>query len=152
MGRISPGSVSYTHLSFILEDGTSTVSCFAVFALRILVSISAIGSLIVMIEFLLYLCWLVSTLDLLPAQPSSTFAFRLSLAKFRDGPGTKLDLCLTACSRLICFRPTSLLSSHQGSVPCMLILWSRYGRYRIFLNMHADVRRFCNGYILWWRT
>ena len=33
--------------SFILEAGTSTVSCFAVFALRILVSISAIGSLIV---------------------------------------------------------------------------------------------------------
>ena len=31
--------------SFILDEGTSTVSCFAVFALRILVSISAIGSL-----------------------------------------------------------------------------------------------------------
>ena len=31
--------------SFILDDGTSTVSCLAVFALRILVSISAIGSL-----------------------------------------------------------------------------------------------------------
>ena len=34
--------------SFILDEGTSTVSCLAVFALRILVSISAIGSLIVM--------------------------------------------------------------------------------------------------------
>ena len=34
---------------FILDAGTSTVSCFAVFALRILVSISAIGSLIVML-------------------------------------------------------------------------------------------------------
>ena len=33
----------------IVEDGIVTVSCFAVFALRILVSISAIGSLIVMI-------------------------------------------------------------------------------------------------------
>ena len=33
--------------SFILDEGTSTVSCFAVLALRILVSISAIGSLIV---------------------------------------------------------------------------------------------------------
>ena len=32
---------------FILDAGTSTVSCLAVFALRILVSISAIGSLIV---------------------------------------------------------------------------------------------------------
>ena len=31
----------------LLDEGTSTVSCFAVFALRILVSISAIGSLIV---------------------------------------------------------------------------------------------------------
>ena len=30
----------------LLDEGTSTVSCFAVFALRILVSISAIGSLI----------------------------------------------------------------------------------------------------------
>mgnify|MGYP002508582672 CR=1 FL=1 len=35
---------------FILEAGTSTVSCFAVFALRILVSISAIGSFIVMVS------------------------------------------------------------------------------------------------------
>ena len=46
---------SFTRMSaianFILEDGTSTVSCFAVLALRILVSISAIGSLIVMIIF-----------------------------------------------------------------------------------------------------
>ena len=31
----------------VIDDGTSTVSCFAVLALRILVSISAIGSLIV---------------------------------------------------------------------------------------------------------
>ena len=38
---------------FILEAGISTVSCFAVFALRILVSISAIGSLIVIFVFLL---------------------------------------------------------------------------------------------------
>ena len=34
---------------FILEAGTSTVSCFAVFALRILVSISAIGSLVIIL-------------------------------------------------------------------------------------------------------
>ena len=33
---------------FILDAGTSTVSCLAVFALRILVSISAIGSLMFM--------------------------------------------------------------------------------------------------------
>ena len=38
---------------FILDAGTSTVSCFAVFALRILVSISAIGSLIVILNCLL---------------------------------------------------------------------------------------------------
>ena len=38
---------------FILEAGISTVSCFAIFALRILVSISAIGSLIVIFVFLL---------------------------------------------------------------------------------------------------
>src|SRR5574344_57339 len=39
---------------FILDAGTSTVSCFAVFALRILVSISAIGSLIVIWIVLLF--------------------------------------------------------------------------------------------------
>ena len=33
----------------IFDSGTSTVSCFAVFALRILVSISAIGSFVVVI-------------------------------------------------------------------------------------------------------
>jgi len=37
--------------SFIFEEGTSTVSCFAVFALRILVSISAIGSFIAIFIF-----------------------------------------------------------------------------------------------------
>jgi hypothetical protein len=35
--------------NFIFEEETSTVSCFAEFALRILVSISAIGSLIVIV-------------------------------------------------------------------------------------------------------
>src|SRR5699024_1890344 len=38
--------------SFILEAGTSTVSCLAVFALRILVSISAIGSFVVISRLL----------------------------------------------------------------------------------------------------
>ena len=43
----------------IVEDGMSTVSCFAVFALRILVSISAIGSLVIIIMndiLLKYVC------------------------------------------------------------------------------------------------
>ena len=40
--------------NLILEAGTSTVSCLAVFALRILVSISAIGSFVIILKCLLY--------------------------------------------------------------------------------------------------
>ena len=48
--RISAVLSGVDHI-FIFDAGTSTVSCFAVLALRILVSISAIGSLIVIVKF-----------------------------------------------------------------------------------------------------
>ena len=46
---------------------------------------------------------------------------------------------------------TSLLSSLPVSHPYMPIRGSRYGRFHIFLNMHADGRRYGSGCILWWR-
>ena len=72
---------------FILDAGTSTVSCFAVLALRILVSISAIGSVIVMLVSSYY--------SLLRLYMINNY---FSFIKFAPLPSTKLDLRLHSVS------------------------------------------------------
>ena len=64
--------------TLILEAGISTVSCFAVFALRILVSISAIGSLVIVMMCLppIILLFLYCRCSL----SSSTYATRASVS------------------------------------------------------------------------
>ena len=45
-------------------------------------------------------------------------------------------------------RITSLLSLRPEFHLCMPVHGSIHGRFHIFLNMHVDVHRFCNDYIL----
>src|SRR5699024_1990702 len=137
---------SFTRMSaiatFILEAGTSTVSCFAVFALRILVSISAIGSLIVIFNFLL-MEWFILF-------PDCGYPFSRSSPE-HAGEQPFAPHIPVRDERKAVNGPTSLLSLLPEFLLCKLIHGSRYGKYHIFLNMHADGRRFYSDCILLWR-